>query len=82
MKCQRCGLCCEGYNPFSKDHKGKCPHYVFDENTGKATCLLYNHPDRPQFCRGWPDNDTGRCFMEKPGINVKKTREKLRKVNL
>jgi len=41
--CKRCGKCCEIYNPFNEDHKGRCPKLV------GTKCSIHDK-ERPKIC--------------------------------
>ncbi|MBU2052392.1 hypothetical protein KKH13_04280 [Patescibacteria group bacterium] len=45
-KCNRCGACCLVEDP-------PCPYLKI--KNGKATCLIFNSPDRPERCKWFPE---------------------------
>jgi len=47
-ECLRCGWCCLHEDP-------PCLHLEIDES-GKATCLIFDSPDRPSKCHNHPGN--------------------------
>lgn len=44
-QCNRCGACCIAE---------KCKHLLVKD--GIATCLIFDSPNRPDYCKMWPNN--------------------------